>query len=372
MSKKQLKTYGRLKVNKLDWLLAIACCVIAVGALWISLGISIANAGDKAGQAFLDVGAAFGFVVSTSLFGQSAVVIAYNSVILYGSIALLVLGTLFLLKKGLKERIPGLVAELVAAVGFCFLLSFVHEYIGGSGKGSVNGFWPISLIVFLILLCCIMVFAVWATFNTNYDVSLKKDKVEDEQVEEQPVEEEQVAEEVKEEPVQEASEEEIVEDDEEEVEEDNEEDDEDLDEEEVEEEQAEGEKGFTGFGKRHKRVPFENKIRRADPETRQKYKDLVAGLREYDFNDRKSIPGETFSYKKEKMVFITISGKTLRAYFNINPAEFADSPIPIVDVSEVKKYSATPSCLKIKSNLAVRRAIALGRRLAEERNVPKK
>lgn len=372
MSKKHIRSYGRLKINKLDWLLAIAFVVISLGSLWMSLGICLSNAGSKAAQAFLDLGVAFGFVANVSLFGQSAVVIAYNSLLIYGSLMLLIFGSIALVKGGLKDRVPGLVAEFVAALGFAFLFGFVYEYLAGSAKGSVNPFWPASLIFFLVLLFCIMVFAIYATFNVRFKISLygEDEEAVEEAKEEQPVEEPAPV--VEEQPVEEPVEEEVPEELTEEEEE-AEEEEEELEEDEEVEEGEEGEENeFAGFGKRRKRIPFENKIRRAKPETREKYKALVAGLREYDFNDRKSIPGETFSYKKEKMIFITISGSILKVYFNLNPAEFVDSPIPIQDVSEIKKYSGTPAFLKVKSNLAVKRAIALGKRIAEEHGIPKK
>ena len=99
---------------------------------------------------------------------------------------------------------------------------------------------------------------------------------------------------------------------------------------------------------------------------------IVNALNEYEFNDRISIPGETFSYKRERLIFITFSGKTLKAHFKLSPRRFEDSPIPAKDASDVKKYEDIPMYLKIKSDLAARRVIALGRELAEKHEVPKK
>ena len=93
---KKFKRYGRLNVNKLDWLLAIVFVVIGVAALWISLGISMANAGVYAGKAFLDLALALGFVADAAKYGQAAVVSAYSTVIIYGSLLLLILGTLYI------------------------------------------------------------------------------------------------------------------------------------------------------------------------------------------------------------------------------------------------------------------------------------
>ena len=383
---KNFKKYGRLNLNKLDWLLAIVFVVIGVAALWISLGISIANAGDYAGKAFLDLALALGFVADASKYGQAAVVSAYSTVIIYGSLLLLILGTLYLVKKGLKDRIPGLVAEFVAALGAGFFICFAYEFGFASTQTGVNKFWPLSLIIFIVVLFALMVIAIYATFNTNVDVSLEKktEEPDDEMAEEQPEEKEEPAEEPQEEEKEEEPEEEPQPEPEEEAqpeeepEEEAEEEAEDEGEEDAEEEgeeAGEGEaddNGFSGLGKRRKKIPFENKLRRAEFDTRERYKYIVSELRQYDLNDRKSIPGETFSYKREKLVFITFSGSTLKVHFKLDPKEFEDSPIPAKDASDTKKYEDTPMYLKVKSDLAARRVVALAKKVFEEHNVPEK
>ena len=379
---KNFKKYGRVNLNKLDWLLAIVFVVIGVAALWISLGISIANAGQYAGKAFLDLALALGFVADAGKYGQAAVVSAYSTVIIYGSLCLLILGILYLIKKGLQDRVPGLVAEFVAALGAGFFICFAYEFGFAKTNTGINKFWPLSLIIFIVVLFALMIISVYATFNTNVDVSLEKKEEEpdDEMVEEEkeePVEEEQAQEEPEEEPQEEEQEEEQAQEEpQEEPEEEpeqEEESEEEMDEEESSEEDGEtSENGFNGLGKRRKKIPFENKLRRAEFDTRERYKYIVSELRQYDLNDRKSIPGETFSYKREKLVFITFSGSTLKVHFKLDPKEFEDSPIPAKDASDTKKYEDTPMYLKVKSDLAARRVVALAKRVFEEHNVPEK
>ena len=357
---KKFKTYGRKSINKLDWLIAIAAVVIAVGAVILCIGVSVKNAAQYVAPAFQDVLLAFGFVADASQFGQGAVVIAYNSAIIYASILLVVVGSIALMKKGRSERVPGLFAELVAAIGAAFFISFAYEILSGSSKGYVHPAFPIVVLVLLACLVCIMVLGVYGAFS-NCNIELKKEEpvveavVEEEpyvepEEEKQPEPEPVVEEPVEEEPEEEEDEEEEEEDDEEEVSEEND--------------------NFKGLGKRKRRIPFERKLAKADVETKQRYKLIVDRLRAFNFNDRKSIPGETFSYKREKLVFLTFSGKTLKVYFRLDPLEFLDSPLPIKDASGIKKYEDTPAFLKIKSDLAARRAASLGERLAQEREIP--
>ena len=354
---KKFKTYGRKSINKLDWLIAIAAVVIALGAIILCIGVSVKNAAPNVVPAFQDVLLAFGFVADASQFGQGAVVIAYNSAIIYASILLVVVGAIVLMKKGRSERVPGLFAELVAAIGATFFISFAYEILSGSSKGYVHPAFPIVVLVLLACLVCIMVLGVYGAFS-NCNIELKKEEaVVEAVVEDEPYVEPEEEKEPEPEPV---VEEEPVEEPEEEEE----------DEEEDEEDEEEGNDNFKGLGKRRRRIPFERKLAKADVETKQRYKLIVDRLRAFNFNDRKSIPGETFSYKREKLVFLTFSGKTLKVYFKLDPMEFLDSPLPIKDATGIKKYEDTPAFLKIKSDLAARRAAALGERLAQEREIP--
>ena len=357
--KKRMKLYGRKTINKLDWLLAIACIIIGVAALWLCIGVSVRNAGDKAAIAFRDVALGLGFIADATVYGQVAVIAVCVTFIFYASLLCLVLGTIYLFKKGLKDRVPGLVAQFVACIGICFYICFAYETLGGSAT-VVSEAFPVILILFMVALAYVAGFSIWATFNTNFNVELGKKAIEEAPVEEKP-----------EEKVEEVVEEAAPEEEELEEEEEDEAEDED-DEEEYEEGDEEDDDVFSKLGKRRKRVPFQKKISKAGPETKERYKEIVKALNEYDFNDRMSIPGETFSFKRERLIFITFSGKTLKVHFKLEPRDYIDSPIPAKDASDVKKYEDIPMYLKVKSNLAARRVIALGQELAEKYGVPKK
>ena len=131
---------------------------------------------------------------------------------------------------------------------------------------------------------------------------------------------------------------------------------EDEDEEEEEEEAPEevGPDGLVIKGKR-KRRPFENRLRNSDYDLRHKYYDLRDYIKWYGLRNRVSIPGDTFSYKRQRYAFVTIVGKHLRIYLQLDPKDYADSTIP-VEQAEAKKYEDLPCLLRIKSDLAYRRA----------------
>ena len=366
----KMKQYGRPVYNKLDILISVVFAVISVASLWTSIGIAIANAGPLAKYAFFDVWHSMIFMYCA----PSLTIEIIFSLLFYGGLALLVCGSIFLHKKGKGERIPGLFAAFFALLGFMHFFAFHFEYAYGQAAGTINPFWTYSLLLFIIALFAGAIFLVILTFS-SYDVRLKSQKVDDydDYDDKQNYVADEEKDEEEEQPEEESEEEEIEEEevDEEEDEENEEDDEEDEDEEDESEESIEG-NGFNELGKRRRQIPFENRLRKCGPQTRERYNVIVAALRKYKFNDRVSIGGETFSYKRNKIVYITFTGATLKVYFSLDPKEFEESSLPIRDASGMKKYAQTPSCLRIKSNLASRRAIALVERLAQENNVPPK
>ena len=130
-------------------------------------------------------------------------------------------------------------------------------------------------------------------------------------------------------------------------------------EEEGEEEESEGEEvaaegGLVIKGKR-KRRSFETRLRNSEFDLRHKYYDLRDYIKWYGLRNRVSIPGDTFSYKRQRYIFVTIVGKHLRVYSQLNPDDYAESTIP-VERAEAKKYEDLPCLLRVKSDLSYRRA----------------
>ena len=114
---------------------------------------------------------------------------------------------------------------------------------------------------------------------------------------------------------------------------------------------------FANMKKRH-RAKFENRIKSADQELRDKYYELRDYIRSYEVKDRLSVPGITFSLHRERYVFITIAGKKLKVYFALNPDDYKDSTIPVI-ANTSKKFEDLPTELKVKSDLSLKRAKTL-------------
>lgn len=167
-----LKSYGRVKPTLLDWLIAVASSIIGLTAIWLTIAISANNLGPSTVPAFRNVALSLGFIADSAKYGQYAVPAVYGTILFYGSLILLVAGSVYLFLKGKKERIPGLVAQFVAAVGILFYMNFVHEYLTGDSRGSIPLIFPILTVIFIALLIGVMAFSIYATFN-DYVVQTK-------------------------------------------------------------------------------------------------------------------------------------------------------------------------------------------------------
>ena len=347
-----LNSYGRKNINMLDWFIAIVCVLIAVGAIWISIGLSIANAAPYAVPAFRDVVHGLAFKWKTN-----EIVIA-NTFISYLAVLFCIFGIVFLVVKGKKERIPGVVAIFIAAVGLVIFASLLFEFVAGESARSIHPVWAYGLIFFVVALVACIGYAARMTF-TEYEIEFASESAVEEEKKAEPVKEEKpepapvVEEKPEPSPVGEEEPEE---------------------EEEIEEPEASEPipGNFKDLGARRRRIPFESKIKTCSKETRAHYKEIAEAIRQYKVSDRLSIPGETVSYKRQRLVFITLAGKTLKVHFALEPKEYENSTIPVKDASELKKYDQTPAYLKVKSDLACRRAIGLARKVMSEHNVPKR
>ena len=126
--------------------------------------------------------------------------------------------------------------------------------------------------------------------------------------------------------------------------------------------------GLNIKGKR-RRASFETRLKNSEFDIRHKYYDLRDYIKWYGLRNRISIPGDTFSYKRQRYVFVTIVGKHIRVYLGLDPANYADSTIP-VEKAEAKKYEDLPCLLRVKSDLSYRRAKKLVDDLMQKIGIP--
>jgi len=111
------------------------------------------------------------------------------------------------------------------------------------------------------------------------------------------------------------------------------------------------------FDRKSNNFSFEQKLKMANPEVRKYFVELKAYFESLGFKSALTKSGETFVYKNTKYAMITVSGKKgLKIYYKLDAKDYEDSPIPVKDMGEIKKYEKTPVLLVAKSDLAIKRA----------------
>lgn len=111
------------------------------------------------------------------------------------------------------------------------------------------------------------------------------------------------------------------------------------------------------FAKLHRRrkASFETKLKKSEADLRHKYYELRDYIKSYGVKNRISIPGDTFSAKRERYAFITIQGKHIKVYLPLDINAYQDSSIPLKAV-ETKKFADLPLVIRVQSDLSLKRA----------------
>ena len=197
---------------------------------------------------------------------------------------------------------------------------------------------------------------------------LVEETVEEELVGEEPVEEPVEEEIIEEEPIAQESNDEPFSfggfsSDEDETEEDEDEDEEDNEEDEDEEDglmvnQIYGQTS-SSMGKIN-RIDFDEKVEKASPDLKRHYNEIKNVIMKYrNVHSRISKAGDSFRCKGQKYVYMTIVGKTLKVYLALDPFSIDQNVYHHRDVSNKKKYQVTPTLLRVKSELSVKKTIKL-------------
>lgn len=125
------------------------------------------------------------------------------------------------------------------------------------------------------------------------------------------------------------------------------------------------------------RRTFTEKLLKAPKELQEKYDDLKSYILAYGVHSRVSATSDSFRYKKELLIKMTVQGKTLKVFYALDPKAYEGTTIPVLDMGHRKSYASVPTLLKVKSDLSLRRAKLLaddillkGKNLAQGEVVP--
>ncbi len=110
---------------------------------------------------------------------------------------------------------------------------------------------------------------------------------------------------------------------------------------------------FSSYIKRH----FFAKISQLEEEKKDYYGELKNYILQYKkVSARASWACETFSNRRMPKIRLAVRGKTLVAFFALDPKAYEDSKYHGKDMSETKKFAETPMMVKIKSDRGLKYA----------------
>ena len=104
------------------------------------------------------------------------------------------------------------------------------------------------------------------------------------------------------------------------------------------------------------RRPFDEKMTKASAEIKDNYNILKNELLSYGVKSRLSHGSDTFRLRKEEYARITLVGKNLKLYLATDPKKYEGTTIPARDESKKKCFANTPTMIKVKSALSIKRA----------------
>ena len=117
------------------------------------------------------------------------------------------------------------------------------------------------------------------------------------------------------------------------------------------------------------RKSFSEKINTANEEIKGYYNEIKNHLLSYGLTSRISIAGEVFKYGREELAKITLVGKTLKLHLALEPNDYQGATIPVKDEKNKKIYEKIPTMIKVKSPLALKRALMLINDLMQSKQI---
>ena len=120
---------------------------------------------------------------------------------------------------------------------------------------------------------------------------------------------------------------------------------------------------------KYERLTFTERLLQSEEDVHALYNELKNEILSWGVKSRISANGDTFRLHKKMYVRITVAGKALKLYFALNPADYANTTLPIQDASDKDMYQEIPLVFKVKSGLSVRRCKDLIRDVMEKDNL---
>ena len=106
---------------------------------------------------------------------------------------------------------------------------------------------------------------------------------------------------------------------------------------------------------KYERLTFTERLLQSEQDVHDLYNEVKNEILSWGVKSRISANGDTFRLHKKMYVRITVAGKALKLYFALDPADYANTTLPIQDASNKEMYQEIPLVFKVKSGLSLRR-----------------
>lgn len=114
------------------------------------------------------------------------------------------------------------------------------------------------------------------------------------------------------------------------------------------------------------RTTFVQRLKESDDSLKANFNYLKSLLMSYGLKSRVSNSGDTFRLHTVTYCKMKVAGKGLKLHLALDPQDYADTKMPIKDVSSKAVYEDIPLTFKVKSGLSMRRAEELIRDCMEK------
>ena len=140
--------------------------------IFSTLTAAISSEPEIALTALKDVFSGIVFGATLKRDGLTLFAVIFSSIMFYLALILCITGIVIMIKKQHKERIIGIVTAYCGIVTSLYFVSVFAEYAFGNGKGAVNLFLPILLLIFTIGLYVLIGFDIYYSVNLKAEIEL--------------------------------------------------------------------------------------------------------------------------------------------------------------------------------------------------------
>ena len=151
--------------------------VFVVLLIFSTITAATSSSPETALTALKDVFSGIVFGATAKRDGLTLFAVIFSAVVFYLALCSAIAGIVVMMKKQQKDRILGIVVAYCGIVTSLYFISVFVEYSFGTGRGTVNLFWPILLLIFVVGLYVLIGFDIYYSVNLKKDIELSSKNI---------------------------------------------------------------------------------------------------------------------------------------------------------------------------------------------------